>query len=56
VVDFETSGVKVIISGDGCVRKSGLGVETMVPAGSTVNSSPVECDEPLGLTPVTMNG
>ena len=56
VVDFETPGVKVTTSGDGWVRKSGLGVETRVPAGVTVNSSPVECDKPLGLTPVTING
>ena len=56
VVDFETPGVKVITPGDGWVRKSGLGVETMVPAGVTVSVSAAECVMPVGLVPMILNG
>ena len=55
VVDFETPGVRVITSGEGWVRKSGLGVETKVPAGVTVSDSAVVCDKPVGLVPIMAN-
>jgi len=56
VVDFETLGVRVITPGDGWVTKSGYGVDTIVPAGVTVSSSPAVCDKPLGLVPIISNG
>lgn len=56
VVDLDTLGVKVSTPGDGWVRKSGLGAETTVPRGVTINWRPAECDRPLGLMPVKVNG
>ena len=56
VVDFETSGVKVITAGEGWVMKSGLGEATRtVPEGVTINRRVAECDIPP-LDAVTVNG
>jgi hypothetical protein len=55
VVDFETSGVKVITAGDGWVRKSGFCDAIIVPEGVTINWSVAECDIPP-LVAVTVNG
>jgi len=55
VVDFDTSGVSVNTAGEGWVRKSGLGLETTVPAGVTVSHRAVLCDKPVGLVPITVN-
>lgn len=58
-VDFERSGVKVIVAGEGWLRKSGSGEERMVgavPAGVTVTESAALCVRPVGLLPIMMNG
>jgi len=56
VVDLETPGVRVITEGEGWVTKSGLGAETVVPAGVTTSCNAAACAKPLGLVPMMLSG